>query len=511
MDSQYGLSTFDISQLFRDKERLAKKLQEANSKTNDEFSQSYYNTLASQLKSYEDVLQSIERSYPELYESTKSWYVPLDELQAEEAQATQAAQSEEAQDTYNASEEQLAEEAQADQAVQADVANVPKWDGLISRLQNANSDTQPDYGFSTNAPAMYNVYDFKPANVDAEWQPPFSNGYNSPWEAAADKFAYTIDDIAKAAAYRGSDANSKPVEYQPVKTQRPVYNPNADWRDQEMSLAQLGSLSQATKYLGSPADAIQMSQAIDQGRISAAMQNPSVMQNIEDNMRNGMTFAEAQSAALTSYLQGMGNNRASATTMGLYTTAADDAAGKALALSALTGDNYAALKGPMGYTPLGLSSAAVDPNDDTIMALQGRNGTQSIDRGSMMNVLAALNPKYGSGVAQALAGNLALYNNPLEIQKNITDMLSKEVQAYRANSGKSPYELALKAQELFQKGDYQNAKLFLDQMELEIRSGHWSNQDALRAKQLASTISSQASKFGQVGNQSGVSYSTTPN
>lgn len=423
---------------------------------------------------------------------------------------------------YNASKEQLAKEAQTTQTDQSEKGKdtTASWDGLINRLQNAGSDTQPGYGFSTNAPAMENVYDFQPANVGIERQPPFSNGYDNPWEAVADKYAYTLDDIrkkveaeeaARKAAYRGSDANSKPVEYQPVKTQRPVYNPNADWRDQEMSLAQLGSLSQATKYLGNPADAIQMSQAIDQGRISAAMQNPSVMQNIEDNMRNGMTFAEAQSAALTSYLQGMGNNRASATTMGLYTTAADDAAGKALALAALTGDNYAALKGPMGYTPLGLSSAAVDPNDDTIMALQGRNGTQSIDRGSMMNVLAALNPKYGSGVAQALAGNLALYNNPLEIQKNVTDMLSKEAQAYRVNSGKSPYELALKAEELAQKGDYQTARLLIDQAKLGITAGHYSNQDALAVQRIASTISSQASKFGQVGNQSGVSYSNTPN
>lgn len=494
MASQYGLSTDNIIKLLEDNARLAKEMQEADRKTYGEMSQRDYNGLRTRFNSSEDALRSAKRYYPTEYQ--------------------------EALDAYNASKEQAAKEAQAaqaDQAVQADVANVPKWDGLISRLQNANSDAQTDYGFSTNAPAMDNAYNFQPATVGIEeWQNPFGNDYNNSLEAASDKFAYTIDDVAKAvaakkAAYRGSDANSKPVEYQPVKTQRPVYNPNADWRDQEMSLAQLGSLSQATKYLGNPADAIQMSQAIDQGRISAAMQNPSVMQNIEANMKNGMTFAEAQSAALTSYLQGMGNNRASATTMGLYTTAADDAAGKALALAALTGDNYAALKGPMGYTPLGLSSAAVDPNDDTIMALQGRNGTQSIDRGSMMNVLAALNPKYGSGVAQALAGNLALYNNPLEIQKNVTDMLSKEAQAYRVNSGKNPIELALKAQELAQKGDYQNARLILDQMNLEARTGHWSNQDLLKAQQIASTISSQASKFGQVGNQSGVSYSNTPN
>lgn len=497
MASQYELTTDNVIKLFQDNAQLAKEMQEANRKTYGEMSPSDYNRLKTRFNSSEDALRSIERNYPAEYQKA------LDAYNASKEQAAQAAQA-----------------AQADQTVQADVANVPKWDGLISRLQNASSDVQPDYGFSTNAPAMDNVYDFKPANVDAEWQPPFSNGYNNPWEAAADKFAYTLDDIRKSAeaeeaarkaAYRGSDANSKPVEYQPVKTQRPVYNPNADWRDQEMSLAQLGSLSQATKYLGNPADAIQMSQAIDQGRISAAMQNPSVMQNIEDNMRNGMTFAEAQSAALTSYLQGMGNNRASATTMGLYTTAADDAAGKALALAALTGDNYAALKGPMGYTPLGLSSAAVDPNNDTIMALQGRNGTQSIDRSSMMNALAALNPKYGSGVAQALAGNLALYNNPLEIQKNVTDMLSKEVQAYRVNSGKNPYELALKAEELAQKGDYQTARLLLDQAKLGITAGHYSNLDALAVQRAASTISSQASKFGQVGNQSGVSYSNTPN
>lgn len=496
MASQYELTADDIIKLLQNNAQLAKEMQEADHKTYGELSQSDYNGLRTRFKSSEDVLRSAERNYPIAFQ--------------------------EAQEAYNASKEQLAKEPQAAQAVQSEKAQdaAASYDGLINRLQNANSGTQPDYGFSTKAPAMNNVYDFQPANVDVEWQPPFSDGYDNPLEAAADKFAYTFDDVAKAvaaeeaakkAAYRGSDTNSKPVEYQPVKTQRPVYNPNADWRDQEMSLAQLGSLSQATKYLGNPADAIQMSQAIDQGRISAAMQNPSVMQNIEDNMRNGMTFAEAQSAALTSYLQGMGNNRASATTMGLYTTAADDAAGKALALAALTGDNYAALKGPMGYTPLGLSSAAVDPNNDTIMALQGRNGTQSIDRGSMMNALAALNPKYGSGVAQALAGNLALYNNPLEIQKNITDMLGKEAQAYRINSGKSPYELALKAEELAQKGDYQTARLLLDQAKLGITAGHYSNLDALAVQRAASTISSQASKFGQVGNQSGISYSNTPN
>lgn len=478
-------------------DKLRQKLDEAKNAPRNAMSDGDFRKLENSVISAENTLSGLKQSDNEFFDKITADY------NASKSQATQADQAD-----------------QADQAVQADVANVPKWDGLISRLQNANSDAQTDYGFSTNAPVMDNVYDFQPANVDIEWQPPFSNGYDNPLVAAADKSAYTLDDIrknveaeeaAKKAAYRGSDANSKPVEYQPVKTQRPVYNPNADWRDQEMSLAQLGSLSQATKYLGNPADAIQMSQAIDQGRISAAMQNPSVMQNIEDNMRNGMTFAEAQSAALTSYLQGMGNNRASATTMGLYTTAADDAAGKALALAALTGDNYAALKGPMGYTPLGLSSAAVDPNDDTIMALQGRNGTQSIDRGSMMNVLAALNPKYGSGVAQALAGNLALYNNPLEIQKNVTDMLSKEAQAYRVNSGKSPYELALKAEELAQKGDYQQARLLLDQAKLGITAGHYSNQDALAVQRAAATIGSQASKYGQVGNQSGVSYSNTPN
>ena len=509
MDSQYNFGFYNPAKAdpvayknrvitgYQQLDDLRQKLDEARNAPRNSISDEDFRKLEHSVINAENTLRGLKQSSTELFDQATAEYNASKEQAAKEAQAAQAAQAD-----------------------QADVDNVPKWDGLISRLQNANSDAQPDYGFSMNAPAMDNVYDFKPANVDVEWQPPFSNGYDNPLKAVADKSSYTLDDIrknveaeeaARKAAYRGSDANSKPVEYKPVKTQRPVYNPNADWRDQEMSLAQLGSLSQATKYLGNPADAIQMSQAIDQGRISAAMQNPSVMQNIEDNMRNGMTFAEAQSAALTSYLQGMGNNRASATTMGLYTTAADDAAGKALALAALTGDNYAALKGPMGYTPLGLSSAAVDPNNDTIMALQGRNGTQSIDRGSMMNVLAALNPKYGSGVAQALAGNLALYNNPLEIQKNVTDMLSKEVQAYRANSGKSPYELALKAEELFQKGDYQNARLILEQMKLDANINRWDAQTALKYKQVESAINSQASKFGQVGNQSGVSYSNTPN
>ena len=511
MDSQYNFGFYNPAKAdpeayknriitgYQQLDDLRQKLDEARNAPRNSISDEDFRKLEHSVINAENTLRGLKQSSTELFDQATAEYNASKEQSAKEAQAAQAAQAAQSEEVQG---------------------TVTPWDGLISRLQNANSDAQPDYGFSMNAPVMDNVYNFKPANVDAEWQPPFSNGYDNPLEAVADKSSYTIDDVAKAAAaeeaarkaaYRGSDANSKPVEYQPVKTQRPVYNPNADWRDQEMSLAQLGSLSQATKYLGNPADAIQMSQAIDQGRISAAMQNPSVMQNIEDNMRNGMTFAEAQSAALTSYLQGMGNNRASATTMGLYTTAADDAAGKALALAALTGDNYAALKGPMGYTPLGLSSAAVDPNNDTIMALQGRNGTQSIDRGSMMNVLAALNPKYGSGVAQALAGNLALYNNPLEIQKNVTDMLSKEVQAYRANSGKSPYELALKAEELVQKGDYQNARLILEQMKLDANINRWDAQTALKAQQVASAINSQASKFGQVGNQSGVSYSNTPN
>lgn len=474
-------------------DNLRQKLEEAKNAPRNAMSDEDFRKLADSVTSAENTISGLKQSDNEFF----------DKITAE----------------YNASKEQLAKEAQSEDPQSN--GDIPHWDGLISRLQNTNHDAQPDYGFSTKAPSTPNVYDFNPVNVlnDTESAAnPF--GYGDLMQSLVGNSQYTIDDVAKAvaaeeaakkAAYRGSDATSKSVEYQPVKTQRPVYNLNADWRDQEMSLAQLGSLSQATKYLGNPADAIQMSQAIDQGRISAAMQNPSVMQNIEANMQNGMTFPEAQSAALTSYLQGMGNNRASATTMGLYTTAADDAAGKALALAALTGDNYAALKGPMGYTPLGLSSASVDPNDDTIMALQGRNGTQSIDRGSMMNVLAALNPKYGSGVAQALAGNLALYNNPLEIQKNVTDMLSKEAQAYRVNSGKSPIELALKAQELAQKGNFQESRLLLDQMRLEAQTGRWDAQTLLEARKIASTINSQASKFGQVGNESGVSYSNTPN